>query len=234
MNRSILRSALGATALLVFGGAAQAADLYRAAPAVAPAAAPTAIPAYAFNWTGFYVGANLGGRWLQDRGNIAGNPYGLNSTSFVGGLQGGYNYQIGNIVLGLEADVDYGRNSRTSLLATGDQIRTRLDWSGSVRGRAGYAFDRFLVYGTGGLAWANFDTRGTDAAGNTSSSSRTRAGWTVGGGLEYAVTNNVSVRGEYLYADYGSPTISYPGTAVGTHRETLTSHLARIGVNWKF
>lgn len=226
---------LGAATLLMAVGAANAADLYRNPPPVAPVAAPTTIPAYAFNWSGFYVGANAGGRWLQDKGSTigGGETYRNNSSSFVGGLQGGYNWQTGNVVLGAETDFDYGNNSKTSALAAGT-VRTKMDWSGSVRGRLGYAIDRTLIYGTGGLSWANFNMRGVDNAGATASTSRSRAGWTVGAGLEYAFTDKISVRGEYLYSDFGSTNVSYTGTAIPSHRESLTSHLARVGVNYKF
>ncbi|MEJ1160733.1 outer membrane protein [Prosthecomicrobium sp. N25] len=223
-------------ALLVFGmsaGAACAADLSRPAP-VAPAAPayPETIAAYGFNWTGAYVGANVGYRWLDDKASGAAGRANLNSGSAAGGLQAGYLFQTGPMVYGAELDATYGRNSKSANVP-GGRIDAAMDWQGSARGRLGFAFDRVLVYGTGGVAVANFDSDG-HGGGKTATNSDTRVGWTAGGGLEYALSKNVSLRGEYLYSDFGRNSVSYPGTGLGGSKQDLTSHLARLGVNFKF
>ncbi|MBB3019414.1 outer membrane immunogenic protein [Microvirga lupini] len=163
---------LSSVALLGLATGAVAADLpSRRAPAPIIAAVPV------FTWTGFYVGVNAGIGWAtDDTVTIGGVDYAVDDdAAFVGGAQVGYNYQIGSFVLGLEADINYADFG-------GDDDFDSEDWFGTVRARAGVAFDRALVYATGGFAFAD------DAN-----------GWTVGGGLEYAFTNNLSAKIEGLY-----------------------------------
>ena len=102
----------------------------------------------------------------------------------------------------------------------------RSTWAGTARLRAGYAIDRLLIYGTGGLAWANYKLYDNNGAVEVTKNT-TRAGWTLGAGAEYAIAQNISVKGEYLYADYGR-------VNVGDSRQSLTDHLVRVGVNYKF
>ena len=145
-----------------------------------------------------------------------------NASGVIGGAHVGYNYQINQFVLGLEGDVDGSSLSRTANFAPFSNyyqdyipisIHSNLGVQGSIRGRLGYAFDRVLVYATGGVAFGGFNTNVSTAYINalfypaffgTDSFSNTRVGWTVGGGLEYAVTNNWSVRAEYRYTDFGT------------------------------
>jgi outer membrane immunogenic protein len=214
MTTSFLRAvALAGVAVIAASGAASAADMYRKAPPAAPVAAPVS----AYNWTGFYAGANLGGEWLNDKMSTAAGSATRTPGSVFGGLQAGYNYQINQFVLGAEADVGYGRPSGTTVYGRGEG-----NWSGTVRARAGYAIDNVLLYGTGGLAWKNFKLNDTAVERTTS-----RAGWTLGAGAEYAFTRNVSVKGEYLFADYGKANI-------GATEHKLQDHLVRVGVNYKF
>lgn len=212
MNTTFLRATVAGVALLTVAGAANAADMYRKAPPATPIAAPVT----AYNWTGLYAGVNLGGDFARDKLGAA-STGSINPGTVFGGLQGGYNFQTGPWVLGAEADVGYGRAKGTN-----GAVSFEKNWSGTVRARAGYAFDNVLVYGTGGLAWANFKL-----ADGVDSRTTTRAGWTVGGGLEYAVNRNISVKGEYLYADYGEAN-------VGVTSHDLSDHLVRVGVNYRF
>jgi outer membrane immunogenic protein len=128
-------------------------------------------------------------------------------------------------VLGVEGDVGYGRSSKTGVVGA-DTVKVEKTWAGTARVRAGYAFDRLMIFGTGGLAWANFKLQDDNGA-VVSNRSTTRAGWTLGAGAEYAVTQNISVKGEYLYANYGRAT-------VGDARPSLADNLVRVGVNYKF
>ena len=217
MTHSFLRAALGSVALIAACGTASAADMYRKAPPATPIAAPVSV----YNWSGFYAGANLGGEFLRDKVEVPGASRTLSPSTVFGGVQAGYNFQTGPWVLGVEADVGYGRAVKSATVG-GEAVRVEKTWSGTARARAGYAADRFLVYGTGGLAWANFKVQDAPASRNT-----TRAGWTVGLGGEYAVTQNVSLKGEYLYADYGKAN-------VGNSSHALTDHLVRVGANYKF
>jgi outer membrane immunogenic protein len=178
---------LASVALFGFAGAASAADLpARAAP---PAPVIAAVPV--FTWTGFYVGVNAGYGWnTNDSFVFNGVRFDLDDEGgFVGGAQAGYNYQIGSFVVGLEGDIqyaDFGGDDRFDFDGDGilDDDFNNSDWFGTVRARAGVAFDRALIYATGGFAFAD------DAS-----------GWTVGGGLEYAFTNNLSAKIEGLYVN---------------------------------
>jgi outer membrane immunogenic protein len=156
----------------------------------------------------------------------------------VGGAHIGYNLQLGQYVVGLEGDVDgtgYAKTYNGGFLT----VSTKVPVQGSIRARLGVALDRALLYITGGAAFAGFDNTYQSFAGYDTIS-KTRTGWTVGGGLEYALTNNWSIRAEYRYADYGSFN-NYPASSLapifglGTfvhHNET--QHAVRGGVTYKF
>lgn len=225
MTNSFVRVALGTVALVVLGGAAQAADMYRKAPPATPIEAPVSV----YNWTGFYAGANLGGEFLRDSATAGGVRHKLNNGSIFGGVQAGYNWQSGPFVLGGEADIGYGHPSKTKAFGV-NTMKIEEGVSGTVRARAGYAVDRALVYGTGGLAWANFDTTVNNGVASAKSD-RTRAGWVVGGGVEYALTNNISAKGEYLYEDFGNMKQTVNGVATSNK---LSDHIVRVGLNYKF
>ena len=202
---------------LVAAGAASAADLpSRKGPVAAPVYMPPA-----FTWTGFYVGANAGYGW----GNVNANGFAVTNTGdldgFVGGGQVGYNYQMGQFVLGLEADLQAADLS-TGTNAFGDRVKT--DYFGTVRARVGVAFDRFLPYITGGWAYGNVKTS-IPGLGFSSDRSHT-GGYAVGAGLEYAVTNNIIAGVEYLYVDLGEKNIAGAGTKVGTDFSVVRARLS--------
>lgn len=190
---------------------------------------------------------------------------GSNNSGFIGGGQVGYNWQSGAFVLGGEADFDGTSLGKTYNYASapfagagipslllGDSLfvhaKANLDWLGTVRARVGFVAtpdNRLLIYGTGGFAYAggssNFNvydaTQGLFWGGSPSS---TRSGWTIGGGVEYAMTNNITVRGEYLYVDLGSKTVSTNTLAVlgapvyATAKINYDASIFRVGVNYKF
>lgn len=233
MTNMVTRAAVAVLALGALTGAASAADLRRPAPAPAPQPYAGDIVSYGFNWSGAYIGVNAGYRWVDDwvRRDVGSN-FNLDSSSFAGGLQVGYLFQTGPLVYGLEGDVTFGDNDKSRTLGGGQTIRTEMDWSGSARARIGYAVDRVLVYGTGGVAFANVDITGASAGVDTKN--ETLVGWTVGAGLEYALTNNMSLRGEYLYSDFGTTSVGFPSSGLAAQRQDVNSHLARLGVNFKF
>ena len=190
---------------LVAAGAASAADLpSRKGPVAAPVYMPPA-----FSWTGFYVGANAGYGW----GNVNANGWANvgDLDGFVGGGQIGYNYQMGQFVLGLEADLQGADLSSGNNLGL---LNVKTDYFGTVRARVGVAFDRFMPYITGGWAYGNVKSS-IPAIGFSSDRSHT-GGFAVGGGLEYAVTNNIIAGVEYLYVDLGEKNILGANTKVGT------------------
>ncbi|QCI63455.1 outer membrane protein [Phreatobacter stygius] len=221
---------IAAAAMAGLASGAQAADL-----GVQRVAVPAAILAPAFNWTGFYVGLNAGiGIANTNLGTLTGGALSGSGTGFVGGAQIGYNYQINNFVLGVEGDFGYFGVRRNFNSALGFGIISaywKTSWDASIRARAGIAIDRLLLYVTGGVAFADFGAGVTlgGAAVVVNSASQTRVGWTVGGGAEYAFTPNWTVRGEYLYSNYGNKDIFVGGANV-----RLETHKFRLGVNYLF
>jgi outer membrane immunogenic protein len=190
-------------------------------------------PAYAplpFTWTGAYVGANAGYGWGESPG--AGKVSFANvSSGFVGGTAG-VNYQIGHLVLGAEGDFDFSDMSNTNVQGK-NWTKAYVSSFGTARARAGFALDRTLFYVTGGFAGA--EVRGTfdnTAKGVVSTQSGFRTGGVIGGGIEYAVTNNISLKGEYLYAPLGAKTY-FAGTAA-SFKTGLDLSILRAGVNYKF
>jgi outer membrane immunogenic protein len=215
---------------LIAAGAASAADLpSRKGPVMAPVAY---VPA--FTWTGFYVGANAGYAWGQIDSTNLGivNPF-SDPDGFIGGGQIGYNYQINQFVLGLEADFQGADlKSRATNFAGTVSASNEINWFGTVRGRVGYAFDRFLPYFTGGFAYGNVKNKIT-APTFAFSDDNTQYGWTIGGGLEYAFTNNLTAKVEYLYVDLDKESFSVPGGTFNANVETKFS-VVRAGLNYKF
>ncbi|HET7678537.1 MAG TPA: outer membrane protein [Xanthobacteraceae bacterium] len=198
--------ALAGLALLGMIGAARTADLQGIS---RPYAVPA--PAYAaYNWMGPYIGANVGYQW----GEIA--PTEPSGGAF--GLQAGYNWQNGALVIGGETDIQW--SNAEDVVAP---LKFANSWFGTLRGRAGYAMNNVLAYGTGGLAYG-----GVELTAGGLSQSKTHFGWTLGVGAEVGLTPNWTARVEYLYFDLTDHTY-FTGTSHG-----LESSLLRAGVNYKF
>ncbi len=218
----------GAAFASLVAGAAHAADLPRRSVPVAPAPI-AAIPV--FTWTGFYAGVNAGYAFGtgDDKLRIDGRTVRFNDDrgGFAGGGQVGFNYQLGTFVVGLETDLQYadlGERGRVRIDGTTVRGRESDDYFGTVRGRAGLAFDRFMVYGTGGLAYGDVGPFGTDSI-----------GWTAGGGVEYAFTNNITAKVEGLYVklDRDSSPLRAGGAAIRVRGEEEFG-VVRAGLNFKF
>lgn len=236
------RILLPAFAAALLSSTAFAADLPARGPAIAPA--PMAYAAPIFTWTGFYIGAQAGYAWGKDRtvefttatGVPTGFSRGSSPDGFIGGLHAGYNHQIGSFVLGFEGDVEYSGMKGGYRLANGNGTDSKIGWQGSLRARAGFAFDRALIYATGGLALADIKHTYIDGiTPATESFSKTRAGWTAGAGVEYAFTRNVTGRVEYRYTDFGTMTnnslVAFPGFS---YRQNPTNHAVRVGLSYLF
>ena len=240
---------LSTVTFVALAGTAFAADLpsRRAPPVYAP---PPPIPV--FSWTGAYVGGQIGYEFGRDSALYSSTLTGANllgastkTTGVVGGAHVGYNFSTQSLpvfggflgaggVFGIEGDVD-GTSAKNGFAPVGFNATYREQIEGSIRGRLGIAFDRVLVYGTGGAAFAGI--RNTYNAGaNSDTIDRTRVGYTVGGGVEYAITNNVSVGAEYRYTDFGSYTDILTNTTNGglaaRHRDTDNRVQGRI--SYKF
>lgn len=204
--------------------AAEAADLMLMQPE------PMAYSAPAFSWTGFYVGANAGYGWGTVDTSIPGAPN-YSPKGFGGGVHAGYNYDLGGFVIGAEADFSLSDINYTEVFGPATSA-LRLENFGSIRARVGLPVDRFLPYVTGGFAYGSgsFNVTG---GGLTFSEKQTHTGWTVGAGAEYAVTDNVVVRAEYLYTDLG--TKNYLAAAVpGGVDANVNFSTLRAGISYKF
>ncbi len=216
MRNHLLLSTAAIAISVAISGPVSAADMALKAPPV-----PYVTP---FSWAGFYVGGNIG--YGQSRFDFSSCPTICQhkGSGPVGGLQGGYNWQAGRIVWGVEGDVS-AANFETG---DGDYVRANVDLLASIRGRLGIAFDRVLVYATGGGGYVH-----AKGAGSTTPLTWRHADLfrpVVGGGIEYALTNTFTVRGEALgYLGKQSFLASTDDTAT-----VKDIWIARIGVNHKF
>lgn len=247
-------------AALIVATPALAADIARQPVYKAPPMVPVA-----YNWTGFYVGINAGYGFGgssdvltagQDPATAAAIASGarpgsvsLDRSGFLGGGQIGYNWQFGSMVAGIEADAaftDFGDRTTVTSGALNSTFHQNLDYLGTVRGRLGYAWDRTLIYATGGLAYGGVNNRVDffGPAGQLSFTGRDdgiKTGFTVGGGIEQALGGGWSAKIEYLYYNLGHDTVNVAavpgGGGVGTgytSRFEEDGQLVRAGLNYKF
>jgi len=262
---AIKKSSLIAVATAFIASPAMAADIPFKAPL------QTVVPVY--SWTGVYAGLNAGGAWGDSETHFTptgilvqvpiwitdltnrGSPR-LHPSGFTGGGQIGFNWQTGNWVLGAEADfqcLGLSTSTKTQTFNTAGldpyffAASIRTDWLATVRPRIGIAFDRALIYVTGGLAVANqkfshtlnfFCSCGPFLDVNSGTISSTTTGWVVGAGLDYMWTNNWSVRAEYLHVDLGMVDFASFNTinrvVTANHSEDLKVDIARVAINYKF
>jgi outer membrane immunogenic protein len=244
---------LAATTSLFMAGAqvANSADLPTKAPR-APLAAPV------WSWTGFYIGAHVGGGWGTIESELTNIPYfpeaevarfssldfpggpfpiaSGNVNGFLGGGQIGYNFQSGIVVFGVEADASWSNIKGTTPCIFILSCKREVDFLGTITGRLGFTADRALIYVKGGGAWAHVEHDVQFSGVSFTSADKTLWGWTVGAGVEYAITENFSAKLEYNYMDFGSNTLSFPIQYFGAvDVDTTTSlHVVKFGVNYRF
>lgn len=204
-------------------------------------------PAVAANWTGFYLGGNVGSGTGRDRSSLSAPGgtalFNLAPDGFNGGVQAGYNWQAGSFVYGLEADIQASSqedNKTCIFTCTAGAFaayNAKLPWFGTVRGRLGYSVGPSLFYVTGGYAYGEVKTH-IDSSFGTASLSETRGGWTAGAGIETPFTllglfgPNWTSKTEYLYVDLGRSTADLGGGFVAsTH---VQEHIFRTGLNYHF
>jgi outer membrane immunogenic protein len=247
MSHRTLAALCGA---VVVTSAASAADLPSRAPP--PVYAP---PAPIFTWTGLYGGIQAGYVWANDKGSIQNPgdppalvpapvyiPFTTAMQGVIGGFHAGYNIQVNQWLVGVEGSVDGTSASRSQFIGVpplfGGSTKAYTNVQGSIRARLGVAWDRWLAYVTGGVAFAGVtNTYDTVAfGGSVDSISKTQTGWTVGGGLAYALTNNWSVGVEYRYSDFGhyadhSGTAFFPASTLNHH---LTQSQVQGRLTYKF
>ena len=243
---------LAMTALLVSSACGAVAADFPAVPRSAPS---SHVPSPVYNWTGLYIGGNIGGGWADARSDfrVAGAPLfasaSTNLSGVLGGAQLGGNWQTGSVVYGLETDFQFSAvdgditapNCPPAVcgVAVSARYSQEMPWFGTVRGRVGYAQDTWMVYATGGYAYARFEAEASARAGGLSaavSRSETRSGWTLGGGVELGLSPHWSVKVEYLYLDFGSQnrTWRFTGLPAITERSKVQENLVRAGVNYRF
>jgi outer membrane immunogenic protein len=221
MKQTVLAS-LGLLAIAAVATPAMAADL----PVRPTVKAPPYVP-QAYNWSGFYFGIN-GGYGFGTSSWIGTDNFNING-GLVGGTAG-YNWQVGQAVFGLEGDGDWSgiRGSTTTGCPAG--CETRNDWLATFRGRLGYAADRFLPYVTGGLAVGDIKATTPGFPGIDTG----RAGWTVGGGVEFAIAGPWTAKLEYLYVDLGSANCGFSCGTFTPDNVDLKTNIVRGGINYKF
>lgn len=227
-------------------------------------AGPAAAVDLRHNWTGFYVGLNAGAAFNDSSYKI--KPSGDNAlvglpsasgdfddTTFTGGVEAGYNYQINNFVIGLETDFNYNgidESEHGSRTISEDSrftytVKQDVDYFGTLRARLGYTpTSTLLLYATGGLAYGHVSSSSKvlftyDGEKYSDSESSVRSGWTIGGGLEYALSCKWSIKAEYLYVDLGSQSLKdgnqFCGESCSYKTDIKTrEHVARFGINYKF
>lgn len=225
-----MRTRALAVLLATFAAApAFAADLPGRGGPMSPA--PVFVQSQQFVWTGFYAGLNAGYGWgsfNRQAATIMNDP----SGGVLGG-QLGYNYQFGNLVVGVEGDLNWSWMNGNRTPAAGVATRGSLEWFGTLRGRIGFGADRALIYATGGYAGGEVKSTVVNAIAPafTESSSSWRNGYALGAGIEYAFTNNVTAKAEYLYMNLGSRLL-FPVNLPTT--SNFSASLIRAGVNYKF
>jgi outer membrane immunogenic protein len=225
------RILLVAAATLAIAATAQAADIRPPPPTKAP---PAFIPPPIFTWAGFYLGANVGYGWADGDGTVSppATRFTGDGDGVFGGFQIGYNWQTGAFVYGLETDFQLSAGDGTVQGGGPLGLRANVDneWFGTIRGRLGYAVDRWLFYVTGGGAYVHNKATGT-FGGVPFRSTETGWTWTVGGGVEWAMWQNWSAKLEYLYFAEPDDVPRPPGTSVDGNGDT---HTIRVGVNYRF
>jgi len=238
--------------------AALAADMGLKPQAVAPAT---------YDWSGMYLGGVLGGGWETTGTNngvgtvLIPNPFippqmfqTTSGDGFIGGLEGGSNYQLGKLVVGWEGDILWGNIRGSSATSFGPPaapvsalLTVNTPWTATVASRIGIAHDRWLAFGKAGVAYEHTDFTGSASSAAplafAATGSDNRAGWMVGGGLEWAAWDNWTIKGEYDYLDFGNRSVVLNGTtfgggpAVPTFVTTLNNQRIsefKFGINWKF
>jgi outer membrane immunogenic protein len=207
-------AALGSLSASLTGSLpACAADMTPVAPRAVPP--PGYIPAQ-FLWTGFYMGAGIGDGWgtatfIDPLAPGATGSPSINGFLYTGVM--GINYQFSSVVVGVEGDFTGSFANGSAVDTAGNTLQTRVFWTASVTGRLGWAIDRLLIYGKGGVAFDN--DRDIAALPSTASVTGTvnHVGWTVGGGAEYAITEHWTARIEYDYFAFSSKAFSFAGPA---------------------
>jgi outer membrane immunogenic protein len=215
------------------------------------------MPYAGYSWTGFYLGGEVGGGWVSNSTTVvtasaaafpAGTPLNtINSSGVLGGFYGGYNYQINQIVLGIDGEFNWaGLTGSASTKSTvfpifSSNASDKVTWVSTVTGRLGWANNNWLFFVKGGGAWAQFNgssvtTGAGGAVTGTGTSSSTRSGWTVGTGVEYGFAPHWSLKLEYDYIGFSTASFNSTETSgvVGARSATSNINEAKGGIAYRF
>jgi len=228
--KTITAVLLASAATFGLAGAALAAD------PILPPPADIYIPeAGGVDWSGFYIGANVGYGWgtvEYDSFAVDDDEYDVDGWLF--GVQAGANAQFDSIVVGIEGDIAWSGLSGTDVIDAGpiDYVERDINWIGTVRGRLGFAAENFLIYGTAGVAFADSTATLVDFDGDDySEDSNVHTGWVAGVGAEVLVTDSMSLKAEYLYHSFGSEEYDYDISSGDTSFDVQT---VKVGLNFHF
>ena len=232
---------------------ASAADL---PPAPTPAKAPVYVPPPVYNWTGFYIGGHIGGAWTsQESTELApgtpafptGTAFNTNNLSgFLGGVQGGFNWQPGNnFVIGVEGEYSWADVSGTASTTSAgggfnSTVTAKTKDFALATARIGYAADNWLFFAKGGGAWGQGSSSGTGTLGgvpfDTTTSSSNRSGWVAGVGVEWGFAPNWSAKFEYNHIDFGSTNVAILSSVSGISNVSSSEKVdvVKAGVNYRF
>ncbi|MEN5247418.1 outer membrane protein [Brucella pseudintermedia] len=200
---------------------------------------PVPFAAPMFSWGGAYIGGEIGWGWGRDKLDGDGGSYAeFKPNGFLGGIYAGYNFDLGNsVILGIDANFDYNDLKESQdywsddTLPVRTSLESKLEWSGAVRARAGYAIDRFMPYIAGGVAFGQVKNSITIGDGSSYSDSQTLTGWTAGAGIDYAATDNITLRLEYRYTDFGNKDFDFGDVST---RGSYKTNDIRLGIAYKF
>jgi len=224
-----MRTILSIAFIGLLGTSAFAADAIIQRDDPIPAAPPVAAPAASYDWSGIYLGVDGG----FGRGNAKANGDKISPQGAFGGLFAGYNFQVDNWVIGVEGDAQFSgihKTERFEFASVDGEYAYKTKWTGTARVRAGYAIDRFLPYVTGGLAVGEHEVsaRFGDKSGKIS---KTQAGYALGAGLDYAITDNLIGKVEYQFMDFGKKSYGVGESAADVSTQ---AHTVRVGLSYKF
>ena len=249
-SSAFVKSVLVVAAAGVTASAALAADL--PVPAAAPSYFPP--PPAQYNWSGIYFGGHVGGGLVEDLVNFttttaietAGTTTKLSPFALIGGPQVGLNLQFSRLVVGVEGTWSGSTNSGNYAIAaltpgTQEESRSSVDWYATATGKIGYAANDLLFYAKGGAAWLHVDYTQINLIGGVQNASQlitdTRNGFTVGGGIEYALNENLSAKLEYDFLDFGTQNYNFNGVNPGTDLPVSIkseAHTLTAGLNYRF